>query len=333
MYVFGVHWGAPENYVYLFLVIVAGVCALYRLYRLKHIYSILAKPIDGVRFLRHASMKKMIVKSLLWIVGYLFLTLTLLHPQWNKKEETVCQQGRDLFIALDISRSMLATDVEPNRLEQAKEKIKMLTKKLGSERVGLILFSGSAFVSCPLTSDYGAFYMFLNQVDATTISSGSTSLQAPIKVVLDHFKATSTRKNKLQVIFTDGEDFSTDLSQIKKQAHDEGLTIITVGIGTSEGAPIPLLDRQGNPAGHLRDKKGSIVISRLNQDVLESITQQVGGLHIQASKDHHDVDSIVKLITTFEKERIGDRTFSRYQEQYPYFLVVSFVCYLIEWLL
>ena len=228
----GIHWGSPENISSLvFLGLVVLLLILRYRKQLQAQMSLVGIHRD---FLRNVSLSKQLLKSVLIAIGFLFLCLALLRPQWNKSEETIMQEGRDLYIALDISRSMLATDCEPNRLIFAKEKIKRLVKQLSCERVGLILFSGSAFVQCPLTSDYSAFFLYLDAVDAELISSGTTALDQAIQQALNSFAATPDRKSKLLVLFTDGEDFSNNLHDMKKAATEAQLSIFTIGVGTPE---------------------------------------------------------------------------------------------------
>ena len=275
----------------------------------------------------------MIFKMMLLGVASLFLFVALLRPMWNKKEETVEQEGRDLFIALDISRSMLATDCNPNRLICAKNKIKKLLPMLSSERVGLILFSGSSIIQCPLTTDYGAFMMFLDAIDAETVASGTTALDQAIAKALEAFGAMKDKKNKLLVIFTDGEDFSSNLTTIKRQAIQQGLHIFTVGVGTQEGAPIPLYDPYGKQIGHQLDDKGNVVITHLNEGILRSVAQDSGSIYLSATADDSDLRSLVHAVSSFEKEKIEDKKIAMLEDQYHYFLLVSFICLLLEWIL
>lgn len=331
---FGITWGASSQLpIILAIVCVAVALLVYRVLRTRRAVKQLSSPHWVGRFLHNYSVLKIIIKALLIAVGTLFLLLALLRPQWHKKEQTVAQQGRDLFIALDVSRSMLAKDCMPNRLACAKEKIKALVKRLSCERVGLLLFSGSAFVRCPLTTDYAAFFMFLDEVDIETIASGTTAIDQVLKKVLDVYKNMPARKTKLVVLFTDGEDFSSNLQQVKTQAQQEGVKIFTIGVGTPEGAPIPIFDNQGRQTGHMLDKKGSVVISRLNEGILSNVAQDSGATYMRMSGDESDVKALVKQVSRFEKEKIEDKKFSTLEEQYPYFLLVSFICFVLEWLL
>jgi Ca-activated chloride channel homolog len=328
-----IHWAMPSNSIYLWLYAVMILILIYKLYRLSMLIQLLKKSPQGHTFLRRISYARVYCKGFLWAAATLGIFLTLMHPGWGKKEQIVTQEGRDLFIALDISASMLAQDVPPNRLTAAKNKIKALVSRLKSERVGLILFAGSSFMQCPLTRDKNAFIMYLDQVDADTISSGTTALEKPIQEAIQAFKESGTQKNKLLVIFTDGEDFSTNLTALKQEAQQEGLTIFTIGIGTEQGAPIPLFDPTGKLIGHLKDKKDTVVITRLNQALLQHVAQSVGGMYIHAQTTDNDLTALIKLIEQKEKEKNEDKKFDNIPEQYPWFLLVSFMLLAVEWLL
>ncbi len=325
-------WAAGQ-YAFLLPVIVI-ICGLmiFRMWRMRNALKLLAG-LWKQQLFRHVSYIRQTIKVLLMCVGTLFLICALMRPQWNKKEELVAQEGRDLFIALDISRSMLAQDIKPDRITYAKEKIKRLVSLLQAERIGLFLFSGTAFLQCPLTTDYSAFNLYLNQVDVETISSGSTAFDQVLQEAIRVFNRVQGRKHKLLVLVTDGEDFSTQLDSVKQAAIDSGMHIFTLGIGTSDGAPIPVYDAQGNRAGHQKDDAGTIVITRLNEPLLKTLAQDVGGMYIRSTADDTDIKAVVNAVQKFEKEKFDDKKISSLEEQYPYFLLVSFVCFLIEWLI
>ena len=327
-------WAAPGALWYVIGILISVFCiALYRTVRVKNVLPLLGSLNTRKRLLLNFSMKKIWIKMMLFLIGVFAIAVTLLHPQWDKKDEVVTQHGRDLIIALDISRSMLAQDCKPSRLECAKAKIKELVKRLSCERVGLLLFSGSAFMQCPLTSDYSSFYLFLDQVDTETIASGTTAFDQAILAALNVYKDVEGRKSKLLVLFTDGEDFSSNLSKIKQQVQNEKIHVFTLGVGTADGAPIPLFNNQGMQIGHMKDKKGSIVISRLNEGILTNIARDSGGTYIRMTSNDADLKSLVHHIQRFEKEKIEDKSFSRVDEQYPYFLAISFIVLMIEWFL
>jgi len=175
--------------------------------------------------------------------------------------------------------------------------------------------------------------MFLEQVDAELIASGTTALDRAIKTAIQSFKNMPERKSKLLVMFTDGEDFSSNLSSVKKEAQQEGLHIFTIGVGTTQGAPVPLFDMEGKQVGHQKDAKGNVVISRLNEGILQTLAEDAGGKYLPMTEDDTDLNTLVHYVHSYEKGRFEDKTFSRMEQQYPYFLSVSFLCFALEWLL
>jgi Ca-activated chloride channel homolog len=273
------------------------------------------------------------VKIGLLVGGIVFLFLAATQPQWGRKEHIIQQQGRDVLIVLDVSRSMLAQDMRPNRLEFAKLKIRSLLATLTVERVGLILFSGSAFVQCPLTVDHDSFLMFLNQVDVETIASGTTALDSALAKTVEVFAANQGRKNKLVVLITDGEDFSMNLERIKEKAQHENIRLFTLGIGTSQGAPIPVLDRNGNIQGYEKDQDGKVALSVLNEPTLERLSKEMNGLYIKATYRDNDIGQITQAIQKFEQESFGDKKVSLYEERYPLFTAIALFLFAVEWIL
>ncbi|MBP6892271.1 VWA domain-containing protein, partial [Candidatus Babeliales bacterium] len=200
-----VHFAGWCNFskIIIFLTIVI-ICLFIRGYKSKHALQKLTASKWRKKLILHGSMIQKIVKNIFFFIGCLFVAIALLRPQWDKKEEKVQQEGRDLLIAVDISRSMLGQDVKPNRLEFAKQKIKKIVMNLSCERIGLLLFSGDTVVQCPLTKDYSAFFMFLAQLDVETISSGTTTLDGAIAQALAVFENMPTKRTKLLCLFTDG---------------------------------------------------------------------------------------------------------------------------------
>lgn len=315
----------------LFLMVVAFLSL--RIVRLQKRDALLA----GTRpelFTHPFSLARHVASAVLFSIGFLCLLLALMRPCFPQKVATASQQSvHDLFIVLDVSRSMLAMDCgTDNRLVQAKKKIKVLVDLLGAARVGLVLFSGSAFVQCPLTTDYQAFHLFLEAVDAESLSSGTTALDQALKKVLMAFQAAPERKSKVVVIFTDGEDFSTDLESFKKQARDEKLSVFACGVGSPNGAPIPLFDQAGKQIGHQKDRGGAIVISKLNEPMLRSLAHQLGGFYCPLTADNRDMKSLAVAVSRFEKEVINQSSMHRCQDLYHYFLLVSVACFALEWL-
>lgn len=334
MKILSIHWANYDYIIYFYLLIPIVFLLLYRMMQQRKQRQIIVSDRYLHLMIHNYSLTKKIIKMFLIMMGLFFLLLAFLRPQWGKQDQIIMQEGRDLIIAVDISRSMLAQDVKPNRLTFAKEKIKKLLYNLSCERVGLIVFSGSTIVQCPLTTDYAAFFLFLDQLDIDTISQGTTALDQAIKAALQVFESMPTKKTKLLVAFTDGEDFSTNLQGVKDRVIKDRLSIFTVGVGTQHGAPIPILNEKNQSVGWEKDDQGMVIMSRLNSRLLADIALQSGGKYVHALEHNDDdIKFLMDSINKFEKDALEDKTLQALQEQYPYAVAVSFVCFALEWIL
>lgn len=329
-----IQWGGfPSLWLIGVIFLVGSLFLVYRLIRVHRTVSILASTRLARTMLHNFSWRRIYIRFFLVSIALFFLSMSLVRPQLHERDEIVKQQGRDLLIALDISRSMLAEDSLPSRLSVAKQKIEQLVCSLSCERVGLILFSGSALVQCPLTADHDAFFMFLHDVTVESIASGTTAMDQAIARALEVYEQSLDRKHKMVVLFTDGEDFSSSLTRIRDRAKKAGLTIFTVGVGTSEGSPVPLFNDHGKRDGFIKDARGSIVVSRRNDGILYALAHEAGGVYIPMTSDDSDIEALVAQVTSREKELFGEKTVTHAEELYPYGCVISFVLLLLEWVL
>jgi len=268
------------------------------------------------KFLCGASAVKRISRMVTFVVAIIFLGLVLVRPQWGKKETSMLQEGRNVVVILDISRSMQGGDVLPTRLDFAKLKIKMMLSQLNCERMGLILFSGTAFIQSPLTVDYDAFISYLDQVDTEIIASGTTAIDKALLKSVDLFKSNADDSTKLILLVTDGEDFSSRLDEVSSKLKDLNIKLVALGVGSQEGAPIPCKDRVGRIVGYEKDAQGEMALSRLNIEHLAKVAEKLSGFCVQATDTDDDIDSIVKYIHGLEKKRFHDRKFSLNEERY-----------------
>lgn len=325
-------FAAFENWYVFGAVIALIACACFAFYKKRTLIDQLAKPQFHSVVLRHYCQWRIIVRLILWMIAFATVVCALLQPQWGKKEQTVEQEGRELFIALDVSRSMLAEDIKPNRLVFAQSKIKRLLQLLPAERVGLMVFAGVPIVQCPLTRDMGLFSMFLNQVDTDTISTGTTALDQVIVRTIDMFQKMAVRKNKILVIFTDGEDFSHELSHVREQATQMGLHVFTYGVGTEQGAPVPIV-KEGKVVGFEKNEQGNVVLTKLNEGILRTLSAQTGAEYIAPTQTDADLEQLAQKVSHYEKESFEDRQMSIQEERYPIFLAISLCALLLEWIL
>ncbi len=212
---------------------------------------------------------------------------------------------------------------------------------LHCDRISLMIFSEKAKIYCPLTKDTDLVKLFLDQIDYTTLNAGTTRLDQPIICALEQCKRNPERKHNILLLVSDGEDFSGVLAGIKEQARACGLTILVIGVGTVQGAPIPLYNSLNNDQkqriGYLKDTHDRVVISQLNKSALNALAKNTGGMALFVEKNIGapivNMDELVERIKQFEKERQGAANITSLKEQYPWFLLVGFVCLLLEWIL
>lgn len=331
---FGITWAQADWLWWIVPVtLIVSMFLLWHAYKKYVVAHLLADRQWHTQLLHSFSLAKVYAKTAFLIAAVVCCMLALARPQWNLKEQNVAQEGRNIIVALDISGSMLAQDCLPNRLACAQQKIKKLLSLLSHDRVGLLLFAGEAIVQCPLTVDHDAFCMFLEQVDANTISSGTTALEKALTKIISLCDTAHAVEHTIVVIFTDGEDFSRNLAQVKQQAQEKGITVVTVGVGTPQGAPVPLL-QQGTMQGYQKDEKGAVVISRRNDGILENLAYSLGGAYIPLRTDSDaDMHELVSYVHKMEKEKFEDRNLQELQDQYGYFVALALLFFALEWIL
>lgn len=276
-----------------------------------------------------ASRGRRAVKVMMTIFAVSMAAFALVRPQWGFEWEETKRTGLDMLIAIDVSKSMLATDVKPNRLERSKFAVKDLMSKLNGDRIGLIAFAGTAFLQCPLTIDYNGFALALDDISVATIPRGGTSISDAIGQALNVFKGPEM-KYKVLVIITDGEDLEGDALKAAQEAAALGVKIYCVGVGTQEGELIPASGEDGQ-RGYLADRSGNIVKTRLNEDILKRIAISTGGSYIRATqKDFGLVLLYDKSISRLEKRELESKMRKRYHERFQIFLACAIIFLLIE---
>lgn len=284
------------------------------------------------------SMARRTIKTFLIIAGIVLMLVALARPQWGFVWQEVKRTGLDMMIAMDVSKSMLANDVKPNRLERSKFAIKDLVKKLDGDRIGLIAFAGTSFLQCPLTIDYNGFLLSLEDLNTYTIPRGGTSITSAIREAMQAFSqntadAGKEKKYRVLVIITDGEDFEGDAIAAAKAAAEAGIKIFCVGVGTSEGELIPLSESYAGK-DYLVDKSGDTVKTRLNEDILKEIAITTGGSYVRATQSNFGLVLIYeKSISRLEKRDIEAKMKKSYQERFQYFLAAAILIFLAEMLL
>lgn len=284
------------------------------------------------KLLQTVSRRKQVWKIVLILMAFIFLVFSLANPQIGTKLEEVKRSGVDIFIALDVSKSMLAEDVAPNRLEKAKHEISTFIDRLEGDRIGIICFAGIAFVQCPLTLDYSAAKLFLDDIDTDIIPQPGTAISRAIDLAKASF-VSKEFKYKVLVLITDGEDHEGDPIEISKEAKKEGIIIYTIGIGSQQGAPIPEFDAYGNRIGYKKDRDGTVITSKLDVLTLEKIAFETGGKYYISSTGESELDKIYREIAELEEKELSSRQFTQFEDRFQIFLIIVLIFLIIETLL
>ncbi|MBE2221630.1 MAG: VWA domain-containing protein [Anaerolineae bacterium] len=267
-------------------------------------------------------------RSLLWLAALALLIVAMARPQWGSEVQTVDQEGLQVMVALDVSQSMLAEDIKPTRLDRAKLEISDLMDKLNGDEVGLVVFSGASFIQFPLTSDYNTARMYLEGADPSVISRQGTAIGDAIQTAVNGFD-DSLDSQKVLVVISDGEDAETDPIAAAQEAADAGILIYTIGFGTPEGNPVPVLDANGNVVDYKRDAQGEIVLSKLDETTLQEIAQIGGGQYYRAAADASELDSLLAELDTLQKAKLESRFDTRMIERFQGFLLAALVVLVI----
>ena len=279
------------------------------------------------------------VKTGLALLGIAMLIVTVANPQSGTRLEKTKQSGSDIAICLDLSNSMMAEDLQPNRLERGKRVVSNLLGALGGDRVSLVAFAGESFIQMPLTGDYGATKMFLDDMSCDMISSQGTAIGDAIGKAMetlgygDPDRTWEKNKGRAIIVISDGENHEDDAVGAARNAAHEGVRVCTIGMGLPDGAPIPEYDHRTRKSSYKREKGGSIVMTHLNENMLRQIADAGNGVYVRASSASGGLGDIVNLINNLEKEEYGEAELSAFESRYQYPLVAALICLLAELML
>ncbi len=268
-----------------------------------------------------------------WIMAVLIFALLIIswsNPQWGLKREKIKRTSTDIFLALDISTSMYCEDIAPNRLEQARKFALELIDKLRGERIGLILFAGNAYLQMPLTSDYAAAEIFIRSASPSLATSQGTALGDAIRTAREGFPKEG-KYHRTLILITDGEDHDVDALEMAKEAHDEGMLIFTIGVGTADGSFIPISTRGSQD--WKRDEAGQPVRTSLNETLLQELAEQGGGVYYYLNGTDRIIDDLDQRVERLEKETFEEQSFAEYESYYQVFLGLGILAFLIHWAL
>lgn len=277
-----------------------------------------------------------IVKMALSITAVAMLIVAVANPQFGTRLEKTKQSGSDIAICLDLSNSMMAEDLQPNRLERGKRVVSNLLSTLGGDRVSLVAFAGESFIQMPLTGDYGATKLFLDDMSCDMISSQGTAIGDAINKAMETFgygdpdRPWEKNKGRAIIVISDGENHEDDAVGAARNAAREGVRVCTIGMGMPDGAPIPEYDHHKRKSTYKRERGGSIVMTHLNEQMLRQIADAGNGVYTRASAASGGLGEIVSLINNLEKEDYGEAELSAFESRYQYPLAMALICLIAE---
>ena len=268
------------------------------------------------------------MKFSLLLIAFAFLVIALANPQMGNKTQSIKRQGVDVFIALDISRSMWAQDLKPNRMERARQFAQKLVQSLKGDRIGLILFAGQAYLQMPLTVDYAAAEMFVRTASPAIEITQGTAIEEAINLVVELGEKEESQKQRAIVVLTDGENHEPAAVTAASKAKDNGITTFLVGAGTEAGAPIPVSER-GRRQFKL-DKQGQIVQSKMNGTLLQAIATAGGGDVLDITNPDKAIGQLRRQFSKLEKSEFEQQNFDVFETYFQYFVAIAFFLLLIE---
>ncbi len=278
----------------------------------------------------NVSKRRPIIKFIIWMIAISAIIIAIARPQFGSKLKTVKREGVELVIALDVSNSMMAQDIEPNRLERAKRAISRLIDNLSDDKIGLIVFAGDAYTQLPITTDYASAKLFLNAVTTDIVPRQGTAIGAAINLAKNSF-SPQFEGNKAIVIITDGENHEDDAVGAATEAAENGIIVHTIGMGLPQGAPIPI--SSNGQQDYRKDKSGQVVITKLDEEMLQQIAAAGEGIYVRANNAQVGLNTLFTEINKMEEAELESQVYSEYEEQYQWFLGFALLLILVDFLI
>jgi len=271
-----------------------------------------------------------ILKFVIEMLAFVFAVIMISRPQFGSKIEDVKKQGVEVIIALDVSNSMLAEDIQPDRLTRAKQAISRLVDNLENDKIGLVVFAGDAYTQIPVTTDYISAKMFLSTIGPNMVPKQGTAIGAAIDLGVRSF-SPGEGKSKAMIIITDGENHEDDPVSMADEASKAGIVIHTIGIGSTEGVPVPQII--SGKKEFLKDVDGNTVITKLDEEILKKIAVATGGNYVRASNSNIGLDEIFGEIRKMKKEELESTMYTEYNDQFQIFGAIVLFLLLIDFLI
>lgn len=274
------------------------------------------------------SLFKSVLKLVVWCLAIASLAIALVNPKVGTTLETVKREGVDIVFAVDVSRSMLAEDIAPNRLEKSKQLVTQIINNLASDRVGIIAYAGTAFPQLPITTDYASAKMFLQNMNTEMLSSQGTAINEAIELAKTYYN-DEEQTNRVLIIISDGEDHSEVAANVAEEANEEGIRIFTIGVGTTKGGPIPI-KRNGVVLNYKKDNQGETVITQLNENTLKTIADEANGNYIYGQNTNEVIEEISDILLKMDKKEFEAKQFADFKDQFQWFLGLAILLLFID---
>lgn len=273
-----------------------------------------------------ASKARPVVKFSLLMVALALLIMAAARPQYGQKEKTVKRQGIEVMIALDISNSMMAEDVAPNRLDRAKQMLSKMIDRMVDDKVGLVVFAGEAYTQLPITCDYVSAKMFLNTITPALIPTQGTAIGAALETSIRSFGSQESDAGRAIILITDGENHEDDAIAAAKHARELGIQVFVVGIGKPEGSPIPIAGTNN----YIKDRSGQVVVSRLNEDMCQQIAQAGNGIYVRCDNTNTAMRALQQELDQIATAELETKVYADYNEQYQSFVLIALLLLVID---
>lgn len=275
------------------------------------------------------SVFKPVLKLILVLLAFTCLIIGLVNPRIGTKMETVKREGIDIVFAIDVSKSMLAEDIAPNRLEKSKQIVSQIINQLGNDRIGIVAYAGGAYPVLPITTDYTIAKMYLQSMNTDMISSQGTAIDEAIHMASTYY-GDDQKTNKLLILISDGEDHSEESDIAAKEANAIGLKIISIGVGTEKGGTIPIKNENGIVESFLRDREGQVVVTKMNEEILKTIGKNTKGGYVSGNNTKAVLEYVKKSLDTIEKTEFESQQVADFQSQFQWFVGIAFALLFID---
>ncbi|WP_034887310.1 vWA domain-containing protein [Gillisia sp. Hel_I_29] len=318
-----------EKYFWLLLIIpiLVVIFLLLLLWKRKHQQQFASKKMLEILSPERSGFKP-VLKFIILLLAFACIIVALVNPKIGTKMETVKREGVDIVFAIDVSKSMEAEDIAPNRLEKTKQLVTQIINNLASDRIGIIAYAGSAFPQLPITTDYASAKMFLQAMNTDMVSSQGTAINEAINLATTYYN-DDDQTSRVLFIISDGEDHEGNSEAIAKEAADKGIQIFTIGVGTPKGGPIPM-KVNGVIRSYKKDQNGETVITKLNEGTLEDIADAGEGEYIPGNVTSQVTEKVKEVLLNMDKTEFEAKQFADYQSQYQWFLGVGILLLLID---